>query len=803
MLLDLISRRAAEAPASPALLAPGRGPLDYRGLYDQIRSAGAVLNQGGIGQAQRVALLLANGAEAATAFLAVSSHAIALPLDPGLGIEELGELLREMRVDALVAGAAPSPLADAQAAEFRVPLFRLTATPGAAAGCFTLRGNSTRRPTRGGGPSPSGADAVLLRTSGTTGPSKTVPLSHDNMMATAAKTIEMMALTPADRCLCLAPFFHKQGLVTGLTVPLAAGGSVIYPPAFEPAAFFAWMEEFRPSWYIAGPTVHEAILRQAPLHRDTIARRRLRFIRSGAAALSPVLMQALEHAFEAPVIEAYGMSEAGIACNPLPPRRRKPGKVGLPITELAIMGPADEPLGVGEIGEIAVRGASVTRGYDNSPSENAERFRRGWFYTGDEGRLDADGYLEVTGRRKEIVNRGGRKLDPREVEELLRRHPDVGDAAAFPIPHPSLGEDLAAAVVLKADAVTAPQELRAYLFQKAAGYKVPSRILVLEDIPRGATGKLERRRLAALLDGQLRTAFVAPRSALEAEIATIFAEVLQLAEVGAEDNFFALGGDSLRLLELILCLEKRLHRDIPDDIATWDLTPAALTAFTARRRIDADDMPAAADIETPIEGDRSPGPISPGASFETFQVIGGNSQGHRPPLFWCMQQGKEHAALSRALGADQPLYGMFSGFPAKRSDAWRRRLGEHYAAEIGRIRPEGPILLGGNCLGAYVAWQVVQELLARGRRVGVVFLMEATILRPYPGRVVLLYGRESLAYNPFLSGQDLRPEWQRLYGSYDVAELPGKHGAHFGPENLGVLASLLRHYLARETAGAG
>ena len=168
-----------------------------------------------------------------------------------------------------------------------------------------------------------------------------------------------------------------------------------------------------------------------------------------------------------------------------------------------------------------------------------------------------------------------------------------------------------------------------------------------------------------------------------------------------------------------------------------------------------------------------------------------------------MQQRKEHAALSRVLGADQPLYGMFSGYPAKRSEAWRRRLGEHYAAEIGRIRPDGPLLLGGNCLGAYVAWEIAQALLAKGRRVGIVFLMEAMVLRPYAGRVVLLYGRESLAYNPFLSGQDLRPEWQRLYGSYDVAELPGKHGAHFDPQNLGFLAAVLRHYLASEPAGAG
>jgi acyl carrier protein len=381
-------------------------------------------------------------------------------------------------------------------------------------------------------------------------------------------------------------------------------------------------------------------------------------------------------------------------------------------------------------------------------------------------------------------------------------------------------------VVLKADAVTAPQQLRAYLFQKVAGYKVPSRILVLDAIPRGATGKLERLRLASQLDSQLRTAFIAPRSALEAEVTNIFCEVLQVAEVGAQDNFFALGGDSLKLVELILLLEKRLHRHIPDDIATWDLTPAALTVFLAAPRIDPDDLPAACTAETLFGTDRPAGappgllskalsrftrrfrdrparPIDPERSFESFHLIGGNLEGRRPPLFWCMQQRKEFTALCRAIGADQPLYGMFSGFPANRSEALRRMLGERYAAEIARIGPDAPILLGGNCLGAYVAWEIVRALRAKGRRVGVVFLMEATILRPYAGRVVLLYGKESLAYNPFLSGQDLRPEWQRLYGSYDVAELPGKHGAHFEPKNLGALVELLHHYLAREAASAG
>jgi oxalate---CoA ligase len=578
------------------------------------------------------------------------------------------------------------------------------------------------------------------------------------------------------------------------------------------------MEALMPTWYVASPAMHQAILEHAPAYPQTVAGNRLRFIRSGASALPPTVMQALERVFHAPVIEAYGMSEAGIACNPLPPALRKPGMVGFPITEVAIMGPNDEVLGVGQTGEIVVRGACVTRGYENSPLETAERFRKGWFFTGDLGRFDTDGYLEVTGRRKEIINRGGRKVDPRQVEDLLCQHPSVSDAAAFPVPHPTLGDDLVAAVVLAANAATTPQHLRNHLFQRWAAYQVPSRILVVDTIPRGATGKLERLHLASRLGANLRTEFVAPKSALEAELADIFAEVLHVQSVGTNDNFYALGGDSLKIVELVLLLEERLKRHVSDDITTTDLTPAGLKTFLTTPRTDETDVALDCPSKTLIRpfhvhgqhetagrllqritrlfSRRIVAPPDLSRDFELFHFIGCNLKGRCPPLFWCSQVWFECKALSEAIGCDQPLYGIRSGFPPNRSVGWRRMLGERYAKKIVEIQPDGPVMIGGNCSGAYVAWEIAQALLARDREVDTLFLMEATIMRPHPGRVVMLYGNESLAYNPFLAGHDLRPDWQSLYGSYDIAELPGNHGGFFEPQTVPALASILRRYLA-------
>jgi acyl-CoA synthetase (AMP-forming)/AMP-acid ligase II len=298
------------------------------------------------------------------------------------------------------------------------------------------------------------------------------------------------------------PLFHIHGLIAGVLAPLSAGSQVFCTPGFNALKFFAWMDEARPTWYTAVPTMHQAIVSRAGKNAEVIARHPLRFIRSSSSSIPPQVIREIEEVFQAPLIEAYGMTEAThqMASNPLPPALRKPGSVGQAAgPEVAIMATDGFLLARGETGEIVIRGANVTAGYESNPKANDEAFVDGWFRTGDQGVMDADGYISITGRLKEIINRGGEKISPREVDEILMDHPAVAQVVCFGMPHPKLGEEVAAVVVLREGAALTERELQAFVAARAADYKVPKKILFMEEIPKGATGKLQRIGLAAKL----------------------------------------------------------------------------------------------------------------------------------------------------------------------------------------------------------------------------------------------------------------------------------------------------------------
>ena len=295
------------------------------------------------------------------------------------------------------------------------------------------------------------------------------------------------------------PLFHIHGLIAGVLAPLSAGSQVFCTPGFNALKFFGWMDEAKPTWYTAVPTMHQAILSRAGKNADVIQRHPLRFLRSSSSSMPPQVIKELEELFGAPLIEAYGMTEAThqMASNPLPPGLRKPGTVGMAAgPEVAIMDEAGQLLPPGATGEIVIRGDSVTAGYENNPKANAEAFSGGWFRTGDQGVMDADGYVSITGRLKEIINRGGEKISPREVDEILMDHPAVAQVVCFGMPHAKLGEEVAAAVVLREGQHASERDLQDFVARRAADYKVPKRILLLDEIPKGATGKLQRIGLA-------------------------------------------------------------------------------------------------------------------------------------------------------------------------------------------------------------------------------------------------------------------------------------------------------------------
>jgi len=372
---------------------------------------------------------------------------------------------------------------------------------GEAAGDFTLD-LPAGSPAALGGPAEPDDVSMVLHTSGTTSRPKIVPLSQRNLAASAQNIRDTLRFTAADCGLNIMPLFHIHGLIAGVLAPLAAGSQVFCTPGFNALKFFAWMDEAKPTWYTAVPTMHQAIIARAPKNLDVIARHPLRFMRSSSSSMPPQVIAELEAIFKAPLVEAYGMTEAThqMCSNPLPPQVRKPGSVGLAAgPEVAIMGEDGSLLPRGAIGEIVIRGPNVTAGYENNAKANAEAFTNGWFRTGDQGQMDAEGYVSLTGRLKEIINRGGEKVSPREVDEILMDHPAVAQVVCFGMPHPKLGEEVAAAVVLREGQTSTERELQAFVSSRAAEFKVPKRILIMDEIPKGATGKLQRIGLAQKL----------------------------------------------------------------------------------------------------------------------------------------------------------------------------------------------------------------------------------------------------------------------------------------------------------------
>ncbi|MBT9525864.1 MAG: AMP-binding protein [Rhizobacter sp.] len=495
---------AGGADAAIAISAPGRPALTYRELRTLIASTLASLNALGVGRNDRVGIVLNNGPEMATCYMACASGTTSAPLNPAYRADEFEFYLSDLNAKVLIVEQGSTSPAVGVAQKLGVRVVDLVVPAGAPAGSFTLkaRDGAPATPTANGGFSQATDVGMVLHTSGTTSRPKIVPLSVGNLCASAQNIRTTLQLSANDIGLNIMPLFHIHGLIAGVLAPLSAGSQVFCTPGFNALKFFTWMDEAKPTWYTAVPTMHQAIVSRAKGNADVIARNPLRFLRSSSSSMPPQVIKELEEIFHAPLIEAYGMTEAThqMASNPLPPQVRKPGTVGLPAgPEVQIMGEDGALLGANEIGEIVIKGPNVTAGYENNPKANAEGFLNGWFRTGDQGTKDSDGYISITGRLKEIINRGGEKVSPREVDEILMDHPAVAQVVCFGMPHPKLGEEVAAVVVLKEGAAATDRELQDFVAKRAADYKVPKKILFMDEIPKGATGKLQRIGLAQKL----------------------------------------------------------------------------------------------------------------------------------------------------------------------------------------------------------------------------------------------------------------------------------------------------------------
>jgi oxalate---CoA ligase len=705
-LRQLIAAVAARRSQAVALAAPGRAPLSYERLASHIDAIVVALTALGVTDSrQRVALVIPSGPELAVMSLAVAGSAICVPLNASYRADEFDFCLSTLEAAAVVAQADLDSPAREAARKHGIPVIDLTPRLEAEAGICALSGNGVEE-------SPKHVDvvpddiALIQYTSGSTARPKRVLLTHKNVCDSVLNLAAALQLTPQDRCLNLKPIYHGAGLQTMLAA-LAAGGSVICPPLPDVDEFFVWLDTLRPSWFAATPTTHRAILSQARDHRAPIARCPLRFIRSGTGPLAPDVLRELERVFGVPVLEGYGMTETGeISCPPLPPQRRKYGSVGMTVgPEVAIMDENGIPVGPGSVGEVVVRGASVTQGYEAAPEANAEAFRDGWFRTGDLGALDADGYLFLKGRLTDLVNRGGEKVSPRDVEETLHQHPAVADTVAFAVPHPTLGQDLAAAVILHSGSRVTELDLRRFLAYRLADYKVPSRVLVVGEIPKGPTGKIQRQSLAEHFRSLLRPPFIAPEHPLEEALARIWADELEADHIGVDDNFFELGGDSLSAARVCARVQSSLGQPLSAAMLFETPTVAQL----------------ARSLQNPEAGRRTP------SSLAAIQA-----GGTRPPLF-CLHTRDgtvfRYYALAHHLGPDQPVYGIQArGVDGTQPPLTRfDDMAALYVREIQAVLPHGPYLLCGYSLGGLLAWEVAQHLHAQNREVALLALFDTPL----------------------------------------------------------------------------
>jgi acyl-CoA synthetase (AMP-forming)/AMP-acid ligase II/thioesterase domain-containing protein/acyl carrier protein len=708
--LDELRARASVAPDSVALLSPGQDPITYRELLVRIEALAGTLMGSGLKRKDVVAVSLPDGIDFVALALAIPSVAVCAPLNPAFSKTELEAYLTSVRARALM-------------------VERLDSVPATAAGALgieVLECAEVLLRARGGGPRPGSASpapddiAVLLHTSATTGGPKAVPLTHLNLQLMAANSRRMLGLNEADRLLSMMPLFHAQGLISAV-IQLLNGGGVICTAGFDARSFPGWLEELRPTWYTAGPALHKAILptvQNQPRLRERVA---LRFVRSIGAALPQDLMAALESALGVPVLEGYGMTETGLVSSNMPfESGRRCGSVGRGGggVEIGIMDESGALVPPAREGEIVVRGAAVAQSYYNDAEASAKAFRNGWFLTGDVGRVDEEGFLFVTGRIKEMINRGGEKIVPAEVDAVLAAHPAVAEAAAFGVAHPALGEEIHAAVVLRVGETASEIELRRFALERLALFKVPRRIFFRDAIPKGATGKPKReslgKEIAPLID-QMKVRegpAVAPASAIEEKIAEIWKRTLGIQEIGGKEDFFSLGGDSFGATLMLFEVEQEFGME-ESQLENSDFFLSPEIATLARIVSEAAALGRQRRARTPL--------------------VALQPHGSRVPIF-CFPGGYENPYLFRplaqALGDDQPFFVVRDPRPAAERGVYTvEEEAGRFADAIKAARRGGPYVLSGHCYGGVFAFETARQLVARGEEVGMLVLMEV----PTPG----------------------------------------------------------------------
>ena len=468
--------------------------LSYKDLKLFINKISKQLAGNGLSNKDRAAIVLPNGPYMASSFLAISSYMSAAPLNPSYKSEEYEFYLKDLNPKiVLVEKNSENPVVDV-AKKLKIELCEINPEKDGPSGIFNIYEKESEYSLPD-----ENDEALVLHTSGTTSRPKIVPLTNKNIFSSAENISKSLNLSKNDHCLNIMPLFHIHGLIAILASSMKAGASVCASNGFNAIKFLDMAKSEKITWYSGVPTMHQAILLRARRNLEVAKLLKLRLIRSSSASLPPVVFKDLNDVFSCPVIEAYGMTEAThqMTSNPLPPKQQKAGFVGLPAgPEVCIMNENGEVLNQGDEGEVCIKGENVTLGYDNNEEANKTSFTNGWFRTGDQGYFDNEGYLKISGRLKEIINKGGEKISPLEVDNVLMDHPLIDQAVCFGYEDKMLGENIASAIIIKNGETCSENDVLKYAQEKLAKFKIPKKIFFVEEIPKGATGKLQRNVLA-------------------------------------------------------------------------------------------------------------------------------------------------------------------------------------------------------------------------------------------------------------------------------------------------------------------
>jgi acyl-CoA synthetase (AMP-forming)/AMP-acid ligase II len=568
-ICDVIRLWADIQPDNPAFFSDGQEPLTYAALVQLMDQFCITLNRLGLGRGDRVAIVHRGGPTLGVSMVAVASCCAVIPLDPKIGGEEFSRLLADRRINAVIIKKGDDTPARAAARKAGLPVLELVPGDSGLLGQTQLEGEGVGEPALPGISRPDD-HIFVLGTSGTTSASKVAPIRHRQYLATTSASCAAFEIASDDRLLLPMPLYYAAGAFNIFNT-LYSGGSVLVMPGFDVQTFFNLLETSNVTWYMGSPTFQANICGHGEALGAPVKTPSLRFIRASSSHLDPGLGARLEDLFQVPVIEAYSSSEAGFICgNPRPPKLHKLGTVGnVHGGEIKAVDDSGRQVPDGGRGEILFRGPSLFDGYENAPEATDEAFIDGWFRTGDEGFLDEDGYLVLTGRIKEIINRGGEKVSPPEVDAAMMSHPKVIEATSFAIPHPTLGEEVAAAVVIEPGATVTEQDLSRYLLDRLTGFKVPRCIVFTDEIPKSDAGKVQRHKLAEELGvgidqsptkGQKSNRKPSP---LEYRLLMLWKWTLKNPRIGLDDNFFMLGGDSLQAVDLVLQMEKVFKCRLP------------------------------------------------------------------------------------------------------------------------------------------------------------------------------------------------------------------------------------------------